>query len=304
MNNSALMAITLLGGLLSATLSALPLLNIPGLVFFSYLTCLPLFLVGLSLGVRPLLGAGLLASVLLLLFEGPYLAGEYFVLSFLGPAFIVSRTLLKRKKKSGEVVWYPSSLLLRDMTLAAGFVMLMALAVYLYLTQGGDPHLILKPLLNTFDPQGHLKEAESLILKILPFLPGVFAFSWSVMMLLNAVLAQGLLIRFNRNLRPAPSSSNLNVPNGFSIVFGLSLLLSYIGVGSLEILAKNAAFVLVFPFFLVGLSLVHIWIHRTAYPTAGLVIFYSLLLLLFWPFLIVILLGILKPWIEKSISPN
>lgn len=298
------LTITVLGGLLSAALSVLHLFPLPGLVFFSYFTSLPLFMVGLSIGLRPVYSAGLIASLIVLLLEGPYVAGEFFLFSYLGPAFLVNRALLNRTKKSGEISWYPSSFLLRDLTLAAGVVMLIALGFYLYFTQGGDAAILLKPVLKAFDPQGHMKTAEPLLLAILPILPGFFAFSWSLMMFFNATLAQGLLIRFKRNIRPSLSFYDLNVPKSFLIIFGLSLVLSLVGLGSLEILGKNAAFVLTFPFFLVGLSLVHFWLHKTPYSTVGLTVFYFVLILFFWPVLVVILLGILKPWIEKSISPN
>jgi uncharacterized protein YybS (DUF2232 family) len=304
MNNSAIMATAALGGLLSATLSVLHIFPIPGLVFFSYFATLPLFLVGLSLGLRPLYVAGLLASAIVLLLQGPFIAGEFLVFSFLGPAFLMYRALLNRKKKSGEVSWYPSSLLLRDITYAAGFVMIIAVAAYFYFTNGEDAGVILKPLLKSFDPKGHLKDAEPLLLRIFPFLPGFFAVSWSVMIFLNAILAQGLLVRFNRNLRPTPSFTHLSVPKSFLIIFGVAFILSFIGLGALEVIGKNTAFVLTLPFFLVGLSLIHSWMHKSPYPTAGLTVFYFLLLLLFWPVLFVILIGILKPWIEKTFPAN
>jgi len=304
MNNSALMAITVMGGLLSATLSVLHVFPIPGLVFFSYFATLPLFLIGLGVGLRPLYGAGLLASAIMLLIEGPYLAGEFFLFAFLGPAFLINRALLNRKKKSGEISWYPSSFLLRDLTLASAFVMLIAIGAYLIFTQGGDASTLIKPLLKNFDPHGQMKDAESLLTKIFPFLPGMYAFSWALMMLVNGSLAQGLLVRFNRNLRTSLTFKDLNVPMSFSILFALSLLLIFIGLGSLELLGKNTALLLSFPFFLVGLSLIHSWFHKTQYPTAGLTVFYFILLLLFWPAILVILLGILKPMIEKSFSSN
>ncbi|HUX80505.1 MAG TPA: DUF2232 domain-containing protein, partial [Alphaproteobacteria bacterium] len=221
-----------------------------------------------------------------------------------GPAFLINRALLNRKKSSKEVVWYPASLLLRDLTLASGIIMLLALGAYLYMTQGGDAQTLVKTLLKAFDPQGQMKEIEPLLIKIFPFLPGFFALSWAVMMLINATLAQGLLVRFKRNLRISPSLESLTVPKSFLILLSLSILLSFIGVGSLALLGKSATFVLVLPFFLVGLGVVHRWIQKTPYSSAALIIFYFLLILFLWPVFFVILVGILKPWIEKQVSPN
>jgi len=300
MNNTTQLALTILGGALSTALSVLYLITIPGLVLFSYLAPLPLFLLGLGIGLRPLYGAALIATLFIFLFEGPIPGGEYFLFSALGTAFLVNRALLNRKKSSGEIVWYPASRLLRDFTFAVGFIMVLALGGFLYLTHGGDTQSFVKLIVANFDPQGHMREAEPMLIKLLPILPGFFAFSWGVMMLINGALAQGLLVRFNHNLRPSPSLTDLTVPKSFTIAFGLLVLLSLVGIGYLEIIGKNGAFVLAFPFFLVGLGLVHHWLHKTAYATLGLTLFYFLLGIFLWPIFFVILLGILKPWIEKS----
>ena len=304
MNTSTVRLITVLGGLLSATLSLAYQLPFPGLILFSYLASLPLFLIGLGMGLRPLYGAGLIATLLVFIITQPLLGLEFFIFSVLGPVFLVNRALLNRKTSEGKVSWYPSSFLLRDITLISGAVMLLALGGYLYFIQGSDIHSLVKTFLKAFDPQGQMGNLEPMLLIIFPLLPGFIAFSWIIMMLANAALAQGLLVRFNRNLRPTPSFIDLEVPHNFLILLGISLLLSLIGVGSLELVGKNATFILTFPFLLTGLGLVHQWLHKTRFPTIALTIFYVILFLFFWLGLFVILLGILKPWIEKLTHSN
>lgn len=288
------------GGLASATLSLLYLLPIPGLAFLSYFSPLPFFLLGLSSGLRPLYGAVVIATLLVCLIGGLFTGGEFFIFSGLGPAFLVNRALLNRKTASKKRAWYPASFLLRDLTLSSGLVMLLGLGVYLYFTHGGDTQIFVKMLLKNLDPHNQIREAEPLLRTILPLLPGFFALSWAVMMLINGSLAQGVLVRFQRNLRPSPSLKTLEPPKMFLILFGLALLLSLIGVAPLELLGKNTAFVLAFPFFLIGLGFVHGWFQKTPYATISLTFFYFFLLLLIWPALFVVLLGILKPWIAKS----
>ena len=298
------MAMTVLGGFLSATLFILHLTPFPGLMLLSYLAPLPFFLIGLGIGFRPLYGAGFIAAIIVFLAAAPFLAAEFFVFFVLGPIFLINRALLHRKKSSEEVVWYPASLLLRDFTFASGVVMLLALGGYIYLTHGIEPHSLVKTVLKTVDPQGQMRDAEAIFVKLFPFLPGIFAFSWMLIVLFNAALAQGLLIRFNRNLRPSPSLEGLTAPKSFIIVLGLSLILSMVGVGYLELLGKNTIFVLIFPFFLIGLGLIHQWLNKTSFATAGLIIFYLVLILFIWLAFFVILLGILKPWIERLSPPN
>jgi hypothetical protein len=298
------LAPTLAASFFSAFFTVSYVLPIPGLVFFSYLAPLPLFLLGLSIGLRPLYIAGLMATALISLFAGPMAAGEFFLFSALGSTFIVNRALLHRKKSSGEVSWYPPSLLLRDFTFACGVIMLLSLVGYIYLTQGESPETFIKPLLQTLDPQGHMGDVLPLLAKLLPVLPGFFAFSWGIMMLINGSLAQSFLIKLNKNIRPSPSFDALHLPSSFLIALGISLVLSFVGVGYIELIGKNAAFILTFPFFLVGIGVVHRWFHKTSYPTLGLTIFYFLLGLFLWPLLVVVLLGILKPWFKKASSSN
>lgn len=304
MNKSGLMAITALGGLLSATLALFPLAFSANFAFFSYFSPLPFFLLGLGVGLRQLLGAGFIATAFVFLFGDPILTTDFFLFSFLGPAFLIHRVLIHRKKTSGEIVWYPPSFLLRDLTLFSGIIMVFALGVYLYLIQSGNIHILTKSVINTFDPQGHIKNGETLLLKIFPFLPGLFTFSWMLMMLFNAAIAQGFLTRIKANLRPTPSFKALQIPKSFLIVLGLSLLLSVIGVGTLELLGKNAALTLSFPFFLGGLGIVHYLFQKTSFAKVGLIIFYCVLLLFLWPAILVIFLGMLRPWIEKPTTAN
>lgn len=303
MSQAGLLAITALGGLLSATLTLLPML-FPGLAFFSYFIPLPLFLLGLGMGFRPLLGAGFLATVIVFLVEGPILTMEFFIFSFLGPAFLIHRALIYWKNDSGKIVWYSPSFLLRDLTLLAGIIMVLALGIYLYLIQNQNIYDLAKNILILFDPQNHIKNGESLLIKIFPFLPGFFTFSWMLMMLFNATIAQGFLSRIRANLRPTPEFKAIQIPKSFIIVFSLSLLLSFIGVGTLGLLGKNAALTLSFPFFLGGLGMVHFLFHKTSFAKIGLIVFYCALLLFLWPAFFVIFLGILRPWIEKPTVQN
>lgn len=298
------MAMTIGGGLLSAALALLPMTLIPSLTLFSCFTSLPFFLLGLKQGVRPLLGAGLLATFLVFLFEGPLLTAEFFFFSCLGPAFLIHRALTHWTTPSGEILWYSPSALLRDFTLLAGIIMIVALGGYLSFLQGDNIQTLIRTFLQTVDPHGTLKDGERLLTNIFSFLPGFFTFSWMLMMLLNASVAQGLLVRFNANLRPSPSFKAIQLPKNFLIAVGLSLILAFVGVGTLELLGKNAALTLAFPFFLTGLGVVHYLFQKTSFAKIGLTLFYCALLLFLWPALFVIFLGIIKPWIEKSFLAN
>jgi uncharacterized protein YybS (DUF2232 family) len=292
------MAQTIGGGLFSATLVLLPLMQIPSLVLLSCFTSLPFFLLGLRYGLQPLIGAGLVATLTVFLFEGPLLTTEFFLFSFLGPTFLVHRALMQGTTPSGERVWSSPSALLRDFTLLAGIIMIVALGVYLSFFQENNVQPFIRAFLQHVDPQA-LKDVEPLLATLFSFLPGFFTFSWMLLMVLNASVAQGILVRFNANLRPTPSFKAIQLPKNFLIAVGLSLALAFIGVGTLELLGKNAALVLSFPFFLTGLGIVHYLFHKTSFAKVGLTLFYCALLLFLWPALFVIFLGLVRPWIEK-----
>lgn len=299
MNTSPNWVIIFLGGLLSATLSFSPALFHPAFILFSYLATLPLFLIGLGLGLYSLYGAALIASILVFIVEGALAGSEFFVFSALGPIFLVNRALLNRKQ-GGKITWYPSTYLLRDLTLASAVVTVITLGAYLYFTQGEDAQTFVSNFLKVFDPEGQLKDAKPFLHMLFPFLPGFFALSWSMMMAINGSLAQGLLVRFHHNLRTSPTLSNLRAPDKMTLVLGLTLLLSLFGVGTLGLIGKNFTIIFLFPFFLIGLGIIHSWFHKTSFATVGLTIFYFCLLILFWPIFIVILIGVLKPWIQKK----
>lgn len=300
MNQQSLIIYSLVGGVSSAALSLLHLFPIPGILLLSYFAPLPLFLVGLGVGLRPLYGATLVASLLVLVIEGPALSAEFLISAGIGPVFLSYRALLHRSNAKGETSWYPGFLLLRDLTIVSGLMMLVGVVAYYIFTQTTDIHTLAKQLLETFDPQNHIKNGEQLLLTLFPLLPGFFAFSWAVMTLVNGTLAQGLLVKFGYNLRPSPSLSQLKAPNSFLIALCTSLIFSFIGFGALQSFGRNACFVLILPYFLIGLGVVHHWINKFAYATLILAIFYLSLLLLFWPAICVILVGILKPWIESK----
>lgn len=299
MTHSKQITMTALAGFLTAGITLLPLHpSFSWLILFSFIETLPLFLIGLGMGLRPLYGASAIAALLIFLGTGPVLAGHFLLLSLPGPIFLINRALLHRTRATGEITWYPASALLKDFILVIGLVMLIAFGVYLSTTQGEDPHFYAHKLREIFDPQGQIQEAESFFSKILPIIPGLFALSWGMTIFSNGIIAQGILVRLKKNLRPTPSLKTLHLSQIFSIAFVLFLFLSFVGVGYIEVLGGNAVCVLALPLFLTGFSLVHHWIHKTSHTTIALTLFY-LLLIFVWPTLIVVALGILKPWIEK-----
>ena len=143
-----MLLMTLLGGFTSAALGlCADVFFFPGAIVLSYFNLLPLFLVGLSLGLRPLYGAAVVAIVLTFLIDTPLPAAQTLLAVLLGPIFLVNRALLHRTKSSGELSWYPSTQLLKVFTISLGVSLILAFSVYFYTTQGEDPKIYIHNLL-------------------------------------------------------------------------------------------------------------------------------------------------------------
>lgn len=290
---------TALAGLTSAAFALVNFLPLPGLIIFSYFSALPLFLIGLAAGMPSFYGASLSATLLVFLGGGALAAGEFFLVSVFFSGILISRALLNRQTSTGKPSWYPSSLLLRDFTLICLFICFLGCLLYIYLLHGRDVQLVLQPFFEKLDPEGQLQVSLPLLIKNLAVLPGIFAFSWGVMTLLNGAIAQGILVRYQRNMRPSLSLKSLTIPFGFMIAFGLCLLISVVGGGGVDVFGKSGACVLALPFFLIGLGMIHQWVALTSRSTLLLTLFYVFLAFLFWPTMLVILLGLLRPLLEK-----
>ena len=64
--------------------------------------------------------------------------------------------------------------------------------------------------------------------------------------------------------------------------------------GTLGYLTKSAAFILALPFFLVGLSVIHVAARRISAGTLLLFLFYLLMLLFGWPAVFVAFFGLIE----------
>jgi uncharacterized protein YybS (DUF2232 family) len=114
------------------------------------------------------------------------------------------------------------------------------------------------------------------------------------MLVINGALGQGLVSRFQRNLRPSPDFAMLELPNWLSVLGAALLIGAILLPGSFGYFAKNAAFIMALPFFLVGLSVIHVAARRLSAGKLLLVFFYLLMLLFGWPAIFVAFFGLIE----------
>lgn len=287
------------GGAVSAVLYVSVLYAGMGGLILGYLAPLPLLVVGLWLGSAATVLAGALGAVLVLGALGGFMGPLGYVLTGAAPAaFVARQALLARQTERGDVEWYPPGLLLLGLTgfgVAAFFV-----AVLLSLGEPGGLEGVVRRAMQGMARQlgasGETSQAPETFW-MASALPGVVVVSWLVMVIVNAALAQGLLMRFGRNRRPPMRLAELELPGWVVLAFAGVIAAAAVLPDGIDFLALNVALVLSLPFGLAGLSVVHAFAQRQKARVALLVGFYLFLFLFGWPIFFMIGLGVIEQWI-------
>ncbi len=296
----------ILTGLGAGALSALLYLAIqqasPGTFILAYLSPLPLYLAGLALGLAPVVVAGLMGTVLAFA-VGSWPDGLSFALLNAAPAMWISRlALLARADQSGKMEWYPAERLVTWLSTVAGIYFLIALALTSMLDGGlwSGLEAYMRSMAEQFtSPDGRnlTPETQEVIANFAQFMPAMVGISWMTMQVVNGTLAQGLAVRFKRNLRPSPSLADFRAPA--PLVYALAALTAASFVpGTIGLIAGTLAVFTAYPFLFAGLGVVHALAARLASRNIVLVVFYFLLFMLGWPFLLVAGLGLIDQWAD------
>jgi hypothetical protein len=127
--------------------------------------------------------------------------------------------------------------------------------------------------------------------------PGIVIASWLVMILANAVLAQGVLTRFRRNFRPAPAMADIDLPPWLRG----ALVIAVVGAcmpGHAGFVGTNLALILSLAYALAGLGVVHALLRASPYRGPLLGAAYGFMFVFGWPVLVAALLGLAEPWLN------
>lgn len=304
---------------------------------------LPMLMAGLGLGTRAALMAAASGTVVAMLAEPA--AALVFVFLFAAPSWLIVRLALtgpngpvaQAPKHEGpytqegpetrstfaeritgrgvedwegetgepprDMGWTPAGWIIATVAVFAGGLIIGAAvmtggledAVRAYLTQLADAIAA---------PQGEdvLREA---IMRATPFFPGSVASLWAVVMLGNTILAQGLLAKGGRNLRPSPRLRELRLPDWLSWALVATALVTLFGPGEIGYIGRNLVLVLAVPFFFLGLAVVHKMAAMTPLPGALLALVYLVVIFSGWFALFIAGVGILEQWVglKKRLSP-
>ena len=298
------MLIALGGGGLSAAASMTFLMGSPALVFV-YFAPLPLLLVGLGLGAKAGAVAGVTGLMVAGLTGGATTAGLYGLLNALPAALVVRQALLQRPTgPAGGVQWYPVGSILGWLTvLGAGIFLTAVLASHAVGEAGieGSVSTYLDRAFTIMVPALGETERATVVAKFTPLFPGFVVTSWLVMTVVNGALAQALLARMGRGLRPRTALADLKLPEWLSSLLVAAAAVALLGPGELAYIGRNLVIILAVPFFFLGLAVIHA-LARRAVPLATLLavfyfVFYVLLLITGWAAMMVVAgIGLIEQW--------
>ncbi|PHS78891.1 MAG: hypothetical protein COB59_04710 [Rhodospirillaceae bacterium] len=201
-------------------------------------------------------------------------------------------------KPPRDLGWFPAGYIAALITALAG-VYIIAVAVMTSshggLEQAATAYLTeVANMVAGAQGQEVLKEA---ILRAIPFFPGSVAAFWALSILCNGIMAQALLAKGGRNIRPSPRLRELSLPDWLSWALVSSALIALLAPGEMEYIGRNLTLVLAVPFFFLGLAVVHKLAGMTKFPSALLSLIYVVMIFSGWFILVIAGLGILDHWI-------
>jgi hypothetical protein len=297
MNKDILIAIG--AGSLSAVAALTFQTGAPGGLLFAYFAPLPLMLVGLSLGAMS--GtisaiAGIVTAALL----GGLMASTLFAVLHAFPAWFVARqALLKSTAPDGTETWYPLGNAISLLAVMAAFMFSMVA-----LAESQSAESLQQALSQRLDRSiglwfPTLPEAQraTFVAIFTAILPALIATSWLLMTIVNGVIAQTILVKIGKNLRPRPVYSALTLPDWLSWAIVAAACLALLGSGKIEYMGRTLVVILAIPFFILGLAVVHRLARHVAFPGLLLAAVYFSIFLSLWAAFVVVVVGISEQWL-------
>jgi len=315
MQRDALIAIA--SGLLSAFTALAYLGGSAVALIFVYLAPVPILLVGLGKGTKAATiaaGTGFIATGAM---GGMLLAGIYGMVYAL-PAWIVTRFVMQQRPTgsgptgtgssdttgTGDqagVEWYPIGPALTALALLATGLILMAELMTGDAGLKGTIEAHMAEAFQVLVPMADEVWRERAIEVVLPLFPGAVGVSWVILTAVNAVIAQGALVRMGRNLRPSPAYAELDLPQWASwpliLSAGAALSGPLLGMEDIGYLGRNTAMVMAVPYFFLGLAVIHTLARRVTATTTILVVVYLVVLMSGWAALVVAGVGVVEQWV-------
>ena len=245
------------GGAVSALVALLALSGHPGGAVLGYLAPLPLLMVGLGLGAAALPLAAAMGIGLIAAFAGLVTAGVHGGVHVL-PSWLVVWIALTKTSVGANVSggWHSVGAVLCWLAVFAATMVLIG-AVGVWGSVEDSVREVLSSALAIAASTLDLGDRDQMAARIAPFFLGAMGVMWVTMIAVNGVLAQSLLVRAGRNVRPPPQWTRLSLPGWISFPLVAAALIGLVGDGDLRYVARNLVLVFLVPYFFVGLAVIH-----------------------------------------------
>jgi hypothetical protein len=238
-------------------------------LIFAGLAPLPVLAIGLATGPLTTLAAGLAGAVLATGAGGASLGAVY-----LGAVSVPTATLVWQALRSvetdaeGRKVWYSGGSLLLWLA-GLGIAGVLALIAYYAVAGGGLAAAIAQR-------SGLNLPAAANAARIAP---GLAAAAWMMVLVVDGVAAEWLVTQFGLAMRPPVDVRRLSLPIWIGPVLMVAGLAgAALREGTAGMISLNAAIVLVVPFAVLGLAVIHGLLVRSPGGTTAVVAVYAVLL--------------------------
>ena len=264
---------------------------------------LPIMLAGLTMGTASAMIAAATAIVVISFFAGLLPALHYLVVLAFPAVWIVRQALLSRQDQSG-LAWYPPGLILAQLSVMAVCGIALAFLVFMGQPNGlvgvveaAIAEMIAQISAATDQPVPELEDLVRFTPQILAS-TGVF---WLFMQLLNALIAQAVAVRAGWNRRPSPKLTDLMLPGWLWPLTGVAVIAAMIGPGDIGLFGSAVLMVLIVPYALLGLAVIHKYANRWPNRQLGLIavyagIFVGIIVFTLPVQLAVVALGMVEDW--------
>jgi len=258
---------------------------------FLFLPTLPLFWLGLGKNSSLALYACFIGALMLAVFSNPAAAVVYLLFLAL-PAWYIARESLKHGASGPISIWFPLTVIFSRLMALCCFGLLAATLYYLP-TPGGLPGMMAPRISSAFslissEFDQHASEAIQAAAPGLAFLIfAVSAWMWGGCLYLHAWIVNRELQRQKIAIRPHMHVGAFPPPNWMISLLLITAVASLIGGASLAFWGKASLLMLLFPYFLLGIALLHIQTKKMEHRALLLFFIYFLIAILLWPVLLV-----------------
>jgi len=199
------------------------------------------------------------------------------------------------------VEWYPASHLLVWLTGLGLLGVAAFMAAPEGLVGGGVEHEFVESAALLAGPDADPDIRDGLRQAAQMVVPAVWATRLMGAALVNAALAQALLLRSGLAIRPSPAYTEVELPakagNLFAAGLGVAFLAALMLEGKAGEFGLCALIVLTVPFLLVGLAVVHMAVRRLPARWLLLSVFYVVAVMSGWFWPLIVVLGLVEHWV-------